>query len=78
MFRWNRFFEFIAVVIIAILALLQYGTGKSEHNIIAFFIPYQPYNAIIVIALLIVTSRLFAGKPKDYSRFFYLYRNSKC
>jgi hypothetical protein len=40
MIRGTRFFEFIAGVIIAILALLQYGNGKTEHNIVAFLIPY--------------------------------------
>lgn len=68
----KRIFEIILGVIIAISLFASYG---DEHNSRKLLIGYITTNVllqiIIAIGLIILASRLIAGKPKDYSKFFY-------
>jgi len=68
----KRIFEFILGVIVAISLFSSYG---DQHHSRKLLIGYITSNVqlqnIITIGLIILASKLIAGKPKDYSKFFY-------
>lgn len=68
----KRILEIFLGVMIIILLLGSYG---DEHNprklLIGYLITNRLLQIIVTIGLVILASRLIAGKPKDYSRFFY-------
>jgi hypothetical protein len=71
MSTYRRILEFIVGVIIATLLISQYSDKSGSRYLIDFIMPYQPFKAILVVVLMIISSRLIAGKPKDYSKRFY-------
>jgi hypothetical protein len=69
--KYRRTFEIIAGVTIATFLISRYSDRQSSRYFIDFIMPYQPFKAILIICLIIISSRLIAGKPKDYSSNFY-------
>ena len=68
----KRIFEIILGIVLVLL--VQGGYGDGVHPV-KHLVDYVTSNAvlqiILTIAVLILAAKLIAGKPKDYSRFFY-------
>jgi hypothetical protein len=71
MTKYRRILEIIVGVIIAIFLISQYSDNGGSRYLIDYIMPYQPFKGILVFALIIISSRLVTGKPKDYSKRFY-------
>lgn len=71
MTKYRRIVEFIGGVAIATFLISQYSDKDGSRYLIDFVMPYQPFKAILIVVLIIVSSRLIAGKHKDYSKNFY-------
>lgn len=67
----GRIIEFIVGALIAVFLIGKYSDGTSSRYLIDFIMPYQPFKAMLFIALVIAAYRLIGGKSKDYSPFFY-------
>ena len=67
----KRTCEFILGVLIAVFLIARYSDGQVSRSLVDYVMPYQPFKAILVVVLILTASRLIAGKPKNYSRFFY-------
>ena len=71
MMKYRRTLEFIAGVMIVTLLMCRYCDKNGCTLLIDFLLPYQPFKAILIIALIVLSSRLISGRPKDYSKFFF-------
>ena len=68
----KRIFEVVLGLVITVVIFWGYGDGIHP---VKHFVEYVTTNVVLqvvlTIALIILASRLIAGKPKDYSKFFY-------
>jgi len=71
--KLRRIIEFVVGVLIALFLIRKYNDTSGSKYLIDFIMPYQPFKAIFVVVLIIISSNLIAGKPKDYSVFFILF-----
>jgi hypothetical protein len=67
----NRYFEILLGIIITLLLLGKYCSAAGCRSLLSYIIPVALLRPVVFIMLVIVASRLIAGKPKDYSKFFY-------
>lgn len=69
---FKRIFEIILGVIITMFLLGSYGDGHNPRKLLIEYITtnglLQVFTAVVLVLL---ASRLIAGKPKDYSKTFY-------
>lgn len=68
-----RFIEFMTGVLLMIVLIARYSNSPQTQNkyVLEYIIPYRPLFIAVTIFLFFVAARLIAGKPKDYTRFFY-------
>ena len=68
----KRILEIIAGLVIVVVLFGGYGDGihPFRHSI-EYITSNAVFQFIITIALIILASRLIAGKTKDHSKFFY-------
>ena len=68
----KRIFEIILGIGIVIVLLAGYGDGiHPVRHLIEYITSDATFQVIITITLVILASRLIAGKSKDYSKLFY-------
>jgi hypothetical protein len=68
----SRIVEFFLGVILATILVARYqdAPGNARY-LLEYVIPWKPLFFLATIFLFLLAARLIAGKPKDYSNFFF-------